>query len=231
MLFCQPLLTLRSCMENALKNPHSLVIDTCIVWGHPYNLPYKPIPLNNSSNQIGKVSTSMITLNISECQSSSPQLPLIWLIWWGINIVCCNGKIGIIRLWCPGIKGDWDLTRNILYYHQEQVRGQAWNYTWRAPRTSAFTSSALARISSLSFLRWGISDSVVCERWYLSSAQKDFLSTTEKAYIHLSNALIQDHVTYLVFRYHKFNDMVKETFLCPLWCRFNKAIQLWLSMT
>jgi hypothetical protein len=40
--------------------------------------------------------------------------PVLWAIAWGIDIMCCDGEIGVTGAGCPGIKRERDLTRRTL---------------------------------------------------------------------------------------------------------------------
>ena len=144
-----------------------------------------PISIHNSENHSSSIGSTMITFDACVPEDLGAKFPIVSLILWRSNVMCCDSKVWIVHTGCPCIESDRDLAWNILRNSKSYLVGLNTNILIRTSSSLQIRSSATATlciISSRSFVRWGMSDSEVWGRWYWRMRRKGPLSTSLKAW-------------------------------------------------
>ena len=144
-----------------------------------------PISIHNSENHSSSIGSAMITFDARVPEDLGAKFPIVSLILWRGNVMCCDSKVWIVRTGCPCIESDRDLAWNILRNSKSYLVGSNTNIlicTSSSLRICSSATATLCIISSRSFVWWGMSDLEVWGCWYWRMRRKVLLSTSLKAW-------------------------------------------------
>src|SRR5258705_7469845 len=111
----------------------------------------------------------MIAFNACVPEDLGAKFPIVSLVLWEGNVMCCDSKAWIVCTGCPCIESDRDLAWNILQNSKSYLVVLNTNILICTSSSLQIRSSATATlciISLWSFVQWGMSDSEVWGCWY-----------------------------------------------------------------